>query len=113
MGVAVQQLHHVCRIPDVKQGEAEVDVGGSWNPDGPVADPPRGIGVGKVRGIHHGGHGRVVPSAGANKSVKEDDPAIATTGLGVIPEANTVTLSTGCLPVLPVIRIVSTEASIA
>lgn len=51
--------------------------------------------------------------AGGILTVKEDDPAIAPTGLGVIPEADAVALSTGCLPVLPVIRIVSTEASIA
>lgn len=46
-------------------------------------------------------------------TVKEDDPAVAATGLGVIPEADAVALGAGCLPVLPVIRIISTEASIA
>lgn len=90
-----------------------MDVGGTWDTDGPVADPPCGIGIRKVRGIDHRRHGRVIPTAGADQSVKEDDPAIAPTGLGVIPEADAVALSTGCLPVLPVIRIVSTEASIA
>lgn len=113
VGVAVQQLHHVCRIPDVKQGKVEVDVGGSRDPDGPVADPPCGVCVGKVGGIDHGSHGRVIPTTGTDQSVKDDDPAIAPTGLGVIPEADAVALSTGCLPVLPVIRTVSTEASIA
>lgn len=113
VGVAVQQLHHVCGIPDVEQGEVEVDVRGSRNSDGPVADPPRGVGIGKVRGIDHCGHGRVVPAAGTNESIKEDDPAITATGLGVIPETDAVALGAGCLPVLPVIRIVSTEASIA
>lgn len=113
MGVAIQQLHHVCGIPDVKQGEVEVDVRGSWDPDGPVADPPRGVGVRKVRGIHHRGHGRVIPTTGANQSVEDDDPAITPTGLGVVPKADAAALSTGCLPVLPVIRVVSTEASVA
>ena len=46
-------------------------------------------------------------------TIKEDDPAITATGLGVIPETDAVALGAGCLPVLPVIRIVSTEASIA
>lgn len=113
VGVAVQQLHHVCGVPDVKQGEVEVDVRGSRNPDGPVADPPRGVGVGEVRGVDHRGHGRVVPAAGANESVKEDDPAITTTGLRVIPKADAVALGAGGLPVLPVIGIVSTEAGVA
>lgn len=57
VGVAIQQLHHVCRVPDVKQGEVEMDARGSWNPDGPVADPPSGIGVREVRGVDHGCHG--------------------------------------------------------
>lgn len=113
MGVAVQQLHHVCRIPDVKQGEAEVDVRGPWNPDGPVADPPCGVGVREVRGVDHRSHGRVISATGADQSVKDDDSAITATGLGVIPETDTVAFSTGCFPIPPVIRIVSTEASIA
>ena len=70
MGVAIEQLHHVCGIPDVKQGEVEVDVRGSWDPDGPVADPPRGVGIRKVRGIHHRGHGRVIPTTGANQGCR-------------------------------------------
>lgn len=113
VGVAIQQLYHVCGIPDVKQGEGEVDVGGSRHPNGPIADPPCGVGVREVRGIDHRRHGRIIPTAGANESVKEDDPAITATGLGEIPEADAVALGTSCLPVLPVIRIVSTEASVA
>ena len=35
------------------------------------------------------------------------------TGLGVVPKADAAALCTGCLPVLPVIRVVSTEASVA
>ena len=70
MGVAVQQLYHVCGIPDVKQGEVEVDVGGSRDPDGPVADPPCGIRVGKVGGIDHGSHGRVIPTTGTDQSCR-------------------------------------------
>jgi hypothetical protein len=46
-------------------------------------------------------------------TVKEDDPAVAPTGLGVIPEADAVALGAGCLPVLPVVRIVPTEARVA
>lgn len=57
VGVAVQQLHHVCRVPDIKQGEVEMDARGSWNPDGPVADSASGVGVREVRGVHHGCHG--------------------------------------------------------
>jgi len=50
---------------------------------------------------------------GSILTVEDDDPAIAPTGLGVVPEADAAALSTGCLPVLPVIRVVSTEASVA
>lgn len=46
-------------------------------------------------------------------TVEEDDPAVATAGLGVIPEADAVALGAGRLPVLPVVGIVSTEASVA
>lgn len=46
-------------------------------------------------------------------TVEEDDPAVATTGLGVIPEADAVAFSADCLPILPVVGIVSTEASVA
>lgn len=70
VGVAIQQLYHVCGIPDVKQGEGEVDVGGSRHPNGPIADPPCGVGVRKVRGIDHRRHGRIIPTAGANESCR-------------------------------------------
>lgn len=65
-----------------------------------------------------GSPGPGFPSLGQRRArsiltVKDDDPAVAPTGLGVVPEANTAALSTGCLPVLPVIRVVSTEARVA
>lgn len=113
VGVAVQQLHHVCRIPDIEYREVEMDARGSRNPDSPVADPPSGVGVREVRRVDHSCHGGVVPTAGAHESVKEDNPAVPTAGLRVVPEADTIALGAGCLPVLPVVRIIPTEACVA
>lgn len=45
-------------------------------------------------------------------TVKKNDSAIPTTGLSVVSKANTVAFRAGCLPVSPVVRIISTETSI-
>lgn len=45
-------------------------------------------------------------------TVKKNDSAIPTAGLSVVSKANTVAFRTGCLPVSPVVRIISTETSI-
>lgn len=55
----------------------------------------------------------VMPLAPNILTVKEDNPAVPTAGLCVVPEADTIALGAGCLPVLPVVRIISTEAGIA
>lgn len=55
----------------------------------------------------------VMPLAPNILTVKEDNPAVPTAGLRVVPEADTIALGAGCLPVLPVVRIISTEAGIA
>ena len=54
-----------------------------------------------------------VPLAPNILTVKEDNPAVPTAGLCVVPEADTIALGAGRLPVLPVVRIVPTEAGIA
>lgn len=55
-----------------------MDVGGSRDPNGPVADPPCGVGVREVRGIDYRSHGRVIPTAGANKSCgRQKDTALS------------------------------------
>lgn len=55
----------------------------------------------------------VVPLAPNILTVKEDNPAVPTAGLCVVPEADTIALGAGCLPVLPVVRVVPTEACVA
>lgn len=55
----------------------------------------------------------VVPLAPNILTVKEDDPAVPAAGLRVVPEADTIALSAGRHPVLPVVRVVPTEARVA
>lgn len=55
----------------------------------------------------------VMPLAPNILTVKEDNPAVPTAGLRVVPEADTIALGAGCLPVLPVVRIIPTEACVA
>lgn len=45
-------------------------------------------------------------------TVKKNDSAIPTARLSMVSKANTVAFCTGCLPVSPVVRIISTETSI-
>lgn len=45
-------------------------------------------------------------------TVKKNDSAIPTARLSMVSKANTVAFRTGCLPVSPVVRIISTETSI-
>lgn len=55
----------------------------------------------------------VTPLAPDILTVKDDDPAVPTTGLRVVPEADTIALGAGCLPMFPVVRVVPTEAGVA
>lgn len=45
-------------------------------------------------------------------TVKKNDSAIPATRLSMVSKANTVAFRTGCLPVSPVVRIISTETGI-
>lgn len=72
VGVTVQQLHHVCLVRDVEEGEVEEDGGRSGDLDGPVADAARAVLVREVRGVDHPRRGRVVSTARAHSSCKEE-----------------------------------------
>lgn len=51
VGVAVQELHHVRLIGDVKEGEVEEDGEGTGDLDGPVANTTGPVLVRKIRGV--------------------------------------------------------------
>lgn len=65
-GVAIEKLHHVGLVRDVKEGEVEEDGVGSGDLDGPVANAAGRIFVREVGGVDHSSGGRVVPTTGTN-----------------------------------------------
>lgn len=72
VGVAVQELHHVRLVGDLKEGEVEEDGAGPGHADGPVADAAGGVLVGEVGRVDHAGRSRVVPAAGSDPSWRRE-----------------------------------------
>lgn len=72
VGVAVQDLHHVRLVGDLKEGEVEEDGVGSGHVDGPVANAAGPVLVGEVGGVDHSGRRGVVSTASPDSSWKEE-----------------------------------------
>lgn len=70
---AIQQLHHVRQVGQVKEGEAEVQCSGAGDLHCPVAGPARFVAVWEVRRVKDPRWGGVVPPAGTHLGCRVEE----------------------------------------